>query len=346
LLLLRFCDSLLLRALFVRFLFSCGIFTSVAFGLVLTSLPLSLSAYRCPHPTCGRLFNVNSNMRRHYRTHGPHPPRAASRRRVPGQASSSTGIDPGHVIRDVRSGHPQGTDIRNPRDRDGEEDCDVHMLPPAGSRSWSAGMVSVPNGPYELAVVPQHNSPRDLHRSLVTTSTFTSSSLARPTPSTREDRFAQPPYPAPGVHPSRLQSYSRSPSLSHPRTGVHLEGPSSSSSPPNVNSAVKTHPTLSRAWAHGRPPPGVETLLKPSKHPTRVETRSTPDLRGRAQGQTQGQMRADEDSTVLRGRMGQPPQGYAPGRMSEMGSVAPRGERKAVREREVTLASLVTAAMG
>ncbi|KAJ7500073.1 hypothetical protein FB451DRAFT_944556, partial [Mycena latifolia] len=24
----------------------------------------------CPHPGCGRAFNVNSNMRRHFRNHG------------------------------------------------------------------------------------------------------------------------------------------------------------------------------------------------------------------------------------------------------------------------------------
>ncbi|KAJ7747434.1 hypothetical protein DFH07DRAFT_747799 [Mycena maculata] len=26
--------------------------------------------FRCPHPNCGRAFNVNSNMRRHFRNHG------------------------------------------------------------------------------------------------------------------------------------------------------------------------------------------------------------------------------------------------------------------------------------
>lgn len=26
-------------------------------------------AFKCPYPGCGRLFNVNSNMRRHYRAH-------------------------------------------------------------------------------------------------------------------------------------------------------------------------------------------------------------------------------------------------------------------------------------
>ncbi|KIK68346.1 hypothetical protein GYMLUDRAFT_153877, partial [Collybiopsis luxurians FD-317 M1] len=25
--------------------------------------------FRCPYPNCGREFNVNSNMRRHYRNH-------------------------------------------------------------------------------------------------------------------------------------------------------------------------------------------------------------------------------------------------------------------------------------
>ncbi|KAJ7870585.1 hypothetical protein B0H14DRAFT_2725562, partial [Mycena olivaceomarginata] len=25
--------------------------------------------FRCPHPSCGRAFNVNSNMRRHFRNH-------------------------------------------------------------------------------------------------------------------------------------------------------------------------------------------------------------------------------------------------------------------------------------
>ena len=28
-----------------------------------------MAAFRCPHPSCGREFNVNSNMRRHYRNH-------------------------------------------------------------------------------------------------------------------------------------------------------------------------------------------------------------------------------------------------------------------------------------
>jgi hypothetical protein len=29
----------------------------------------TMAAFRCPHPSCGREFNVNSNMRRHYRNH-------------------------------------------------------------------------------------------------------------------------------------------------------------------------------------------------------------------------------------------------------------------------------------
>jgi hypothetical protein len=40
---------------------------------LLTASPLSdhhvLAAYTCPFPNCSRQFNVNSNMRRHYRTH-------------------------------------------------------------------------------------------------------------------------------------------------------------------------------------------------------------------------------------------------------------------------------------
>ncbi|KAF8905416.1 hypothetical protein CPB85DRAFT_1224700 [Mucidula mucida] len=28
-----------------------------------------VTPFKCPFPNCGRLFNVNSNMRRHYRNH-------------------------------------------------------------------------------------------------------------------------------------------------------------------------------------------------------------------------------------------------------------------------------------
>jgi uncharacterized Zn-finger protein len=47
------------------------------------SLPLPrLVAFRCPFPNCGREFNVNSNMRRHYRKHltstTPQAPRQGS----------------------------------------------------------------------------------------------------------------------------------------------------------------------------------------------------------------------------------------------------------------------------
>jgi uncharacterized Zn-finger protein len=52
-------------------------------------------AFECPHTGCGRTFSVNSNMRRHFRTHGgdsgEHPPSAfppAVRRRS-GSGSSS-----------------------------------------------------------------------------------------------------------------------------------------------------------------------------------------------------------------------------------------------------------------
>jgi uncharacterized Zn-finger protein len=41
-----------------------------------------LLAFRCPFPNCGREFNVNSNMRRHYRKHltttTPQAPRQGS----------------------------------------------------------------------------------------------------------------------------------------------------------------------------------------------------------------------------------------------------------------------------
>uniref|UniRef100_A0A0W0EYB1 C2H2-type domain-containing protein n=1 Tax=Moniliophthora roreri TaxID=221103 RepID=A0A0W0EYB1_MONRR len=39
------------------------------FNVVIILMPL-LTAFRCPYPGCGREFNVNSNMRRHYRNHG------------------------------------------------------------------------------------------------------------------------------------------------------------------------------------------------------------------------------------------------------------------------------------
>ena len=35
----------------------------------LSDLYVCVSAFRCPWPNCGREFNVNSNMRRHYRNH-------------------------------------------------------------------------------------------------------------------------------------------------------------------------------------------------------------------------------------------------------------------------------------
>ncbi|KAJ7483939.1 hypothetical protein B0H11DRAFT_2019562 [Mycena galericulata] len=38
--------------------------------------------FQCPHPSCGRTFNVSSNMRRHLRTHPPtdsSPPAASSK---------------------------------------------------------------------------------------------------------------------------------------------------------------------------------------------------------------------------------------------------------------------------
>lgn len=41
---------------------------------------LFLAAFRCPWPNCGREFNVNSNMRRHYRNHSaPGVPRAQAK---------------------------------------------------------------------------------------------------------------------------------------------------------------------------------------------------------------------------------------------------------------------------
>jgi hypothetical protein len=61
-----------------------------------------ITAFHCPYPNCGREFNVNSNMRRHYRNHSMaataevHPPRHNSGRRPrgyprphPGRASRS-----------------------------------------------------------------------------------------------------------------------------------------------------------------------------------------------------------------------------------------------------------------
>jgi hypothetical protein len=51
---------------------------------------MSFTAFQCPYPRCGREFNVNSNMRRHYRNHSiaataeVHPPRHNSGRRPRG----------------------------------------------------------------------------------------------------------------------------------------------------------------------------------------------------------------------------------------------------------------------
>src|SRR5712672_1532678 len=48
---------------------------------MLTLVSFSLPAFKCPFPNCGREFNVNSNMRRHYRKHlttTPQTPRQGS----------------------------------------------------------------------------------------------------------------------------------------------------------------------------------------------------------------------------------------------------------------------------
>ena len=41
----------------------------IAFSLVLINFPFCQTAFICPYPGCQRRFNVNSNMRRHYRNH-------------------------------------------------------------------------------------------------------------------------------------------------------------------------------------------------------------------------------------------------------------------------------------
>jgi uncharacterized Zn-finger protein len=50
--------------------------------LILTLPCVCLTAFKCPYPNCGREFNVNSNMRRHYRKHltstTPQTPRQGS----------------------------------------------------------------------------------------------------------------------------------------------------------------------------------------------------------------------------------------------------------------------------
>lgn len=54
-------------------------------------------AFQCPYPNCGREFNVNSNMRRHYRNHSipatdeVHPPRHNSGRRPQGYSRPHPG---------------------------------------------------------------------------------------------------------------------------------------------------------------------------------------------------------------------------------------------------------------
>lgn len=61
-----------------------------SFSSILPLLILVYIAFQCPYPNCGREFNVNSNMRRHYRNHSiaaaadVHPPRHNSGRRPRG----------------------------------------------------------------------------------------------------------------------------------------------------------------------------------------------------------------------------------------------------------------------
>lgn len=56
-----------------------GQISLVLFSFAVLTVPL---AFRCPFPNCGREFNVNSNMRRHYRKHlssaTPQAPRQGS----------------------------------------------------------------------------------------------------------------------------------------------------------------------------------------------------------------------------------------------------------------------------
>ncbi|KAL4075431.1 hypothetical protein J3A83DRAFT_4369570 [Scleroderma citrinum] len=46
-----------------------GAFWSRTVSYLAKNMALSAFAYRCPYPGCGREFNVNSNMRRHWRNH-------------------------------------------------------------------------------------------------------------------------------------------------------------------------------------------------------------------------------------------------------------------------------------
>jgi len=60
------------------------------------SLRVSPAAFKCPFPNCGREFNVNSNMRRHYRKHltsaSPQTPRQGSSSFYSSQGTPGLGI--------------------------------------------------------------------------------------------------------------------------------------------------------------------------------------------------------------------------------------------------------------
>jgi hypothetical protein len=57
------------------------------------------TAFECPQPGCGRTFSVNSNMRRHYRTHAPDSSR-------PGTANDATSGSASDVPEDrPQAGH-------------------------------------------------------------------------------------------------------------------------------------------------------------------------------------------------------------------------------------------------
>lgn len=70
------------RCFFYTFISSCNVSVALppsaipflASSMLLSVLIIFPTAYRCPFPGCGREFNVNSNMRRHWRNHSRSAP--------------------------------------------------------------------------------------------------------------------------------------------------------------------------------------------------------------------------------------------------------------------------------
>lgn len=96
------------------------------------------SAFRCPYPNCGREFNVNSNMRRHYRNHSiaataeVHPPRHNSGRRPRGYLRPHPGHTPTTVFH-ISAGQSPRTTLSSASFTD--DDFDMRQISDDGEDS-------------------------------------------------------------------------------------------------------------------------------------------------------------------------------------------------------------------